>query len=225
MAVCLDQITKYYGDKAVLQNFSLTFPERGIVCLYGASGCGKTTLLHILAGLDHAYTGSISGMEGMRCSMQFQEDRLLNWRNLEENIRLVNPDVDLDGLLQTVELDGLQKVMPQALSGGMRRRAALARALGAESDILLLDEPFKGLDFALCERLYPRIYARTEGKLTILVTHDASAAALLGDLIYQLDGPPLYVTRKIPAPLPFLQRLALPEYREERRHWLEETEA
>ena len=145
----------------------------------GESGCGKTTLLRIIAGLED-FSGSISQVPSGGISMVFQEDRLLPWRTALENVALVRDGSSGEAmcLLDAMELSAEAGKLPGALSGGMQRRVALARALNFDGDMLLLDEPFKGLD----EALRARVIAAVRGRfpLTVIATHDRAEAEALG---------------------------------------------
>lgn len=174
----LKDLTVAYGDKPVLRGLDATLPDDGCVAVRGASGAGKTTLLRVLAGLVAPAAGSISGLSQRCVSMVFQEDRLLPWRSALENVALVSNG---DTAREWLALVGLSKEgdsLPGALSGGMRRRVAIARALAYSDDVLLLDEPFTGLDAALRARVAAEI--RSRARLIVLVTHDAEEEALLG---------------------------------------------
>ena len=176
----LKDLTVAYGDKPVLRGLDATLPDDGCVAVRGASGAGKTTLLRVLAGLVAPAAGSISGLSQRRVSMVFQEDRLLPWRTALENVALVRDGSSGEAmrLLDAMELSAEAGKLPVALSGGMQRRVALARALNFGGDMLLLDEPFKGLD----EALRARVIAAVRGRfpLTVIATHDRAEAEALG---------------------------------------------
>lgn len=181
MSIELSHIHAGYPNKPVLKDVSLSLPDTGVFSINGPSGSGKTTLLRVFAGLL-PYTGDITGLAGKKISFVFQEDRLLPWRTAEENVDLALPaqcerEVARDWLRRMDLLDVTQ-AYPAALSGGMQRRVAIARACAYGGDILLLDEPFQGLDDALRARIAPHI--RTAAPLILLVTHDAKDAAMMG---------------------------------------------
>ncbi len=192
MAIVLDQVTKTYGDLKVLDKLSLTFPDTGIIGLFGPSGCGKTTLIHLIAGLQQADSGSIHNIKAHSVSMVFQEDRLLPWMTAGDNLNLIYNDISKTKLwLERLQIEHQQDAYPDELSGGMKRRLALARALGFKADLLLLDEPFKGLDIKLKHQIYPYVKQCGSEKLVILVTHDPSEIMGLADFIWSAGGPPL----------------------------------
>ena len=165
----------------------ITFSLRaGEVCVFvGPSGCGKSTMLKILAGLDHDYQGRVIRPAGARLGMVFQEPRLLPWRSVEENVRLVAPHADEAKLLElftTLELTEHRSHFPGELSLGLARRVALARAFAIDPDFLILDEPLASLDDALAARLREQIATLVGSRsvMTLLVTHnldDAVASA------------------------------------------------
>jgi len=191
----LEHISKHFDDKLILQDFSLTLPESGILCLMGPSGCGKTTLLRILLGLEQPDTGCVHGLQRGEAAVLFQEDRLLPWLTILDNLTKVtncSRETAIQ-LLSTVELDAEANALPDELSGGMRRRVALARALAYPAKLLVFDEPFKGLDDALKQRLYPIIRSASKEKPLVFVTHDPTEAAALADQILITDGPPLSI--------------------------------
>lgn len=183
MSIVLKDICKTFGDKTVLDSFTYSFPQGEITCIMGTSGCGKTTLLNILLGLTNADSGEISGIGGLRKSAVFQEDRLCENISAAANLRLINPALSKkDAEIMLCEL-GLENGLGQPvreLSGGMKRRTAILRALCAEYDLLLADEPFKGLDEATKLTVMKYFKEKTTGKTVILVTHDESEAEFFG---------------------------------------------
>jgi len=181
----LDRVAFRYPEKQVFSGLTLELPGRGAAALMAPSGYGKTTLLRLLAGLLQPDGGAIRGMEGRKCAFLFQEDRLLPWLTAEENVSLVsNAEAARHWLAQMEIPDG--KAYPREMSGGMQRRAALARAMAFGGEVLLLDEPFKGLDEALRSRVARRI--RGVFPLTVLAIHDPEEAALLDAQIIHLDA-------------------------------------
>ena len=182
-----------YGDKSVLDDFSLTLPLEGITALKGPSGCGKTTLLRLIAGLEHAEKGVLSGVRPEETAFLFQENRLLPWRSVEQHLTdaMARPDpVRARELLALVELEGEESHLPEQLSGGMGRRLALGRALALESKLLLLDEPFAGVDPDRAERILTRLKAF--GRPILLVSHEERIVSM-ADRIIELDGIPLRI--------------------------------
>lgn len=190
MSAFLDKVTFSYGKVSVLDEVTWHLPDSGIVCLWGASGCGKTTALRLLAGLEKPDSGSVKGVE--RVSMVFQENRLLPWRTAWENVTLVGGDeTQARQLLAALGLTETEMHMPpMRLSGGQQRRVALARALVAESDILLLDEPFNGLDEDTWQDVVPLIQRVAESRPVVLVTHIREQVEALGAKVVHLGETP-----------------------------------
>ena len=189
--IALEHITVRFEEKTVLEDFSLTLPENGILCLSGPSGCGKTTLLRVLCGLQKPEAGTVRGVG--KCAVVFQEDRLLPWLSAEKNLTVTTgiSAEQAEEWLRQVGLERENKSLPGALRGGMRRRVAIVRALAAESDVLLLDEPFQGLDEGMKTQIYPMIQQVAERKPVVLVTHHEDEAQALAAQILKLSGPPL----------------------------------
>lgn len=187
----LENITFRYGEKLVLDGFSLEIPDRGLTALSGPSGCGKTTLLRVLAGLERPEGGAVSGVDPARTAFLFQEDRLLPWRTVGQHITDVLPRPrrgELARWLAFAELEGEGGAYPSALSGGMARRLALARCAALGGELLLLDEPFAGVDPARTARLLGRL--RGLGRPVVLSSHQSSVLDAC-DHVVGLDGPPL----------------------------------
>ena len=189
MGIAFENVSFAYPDKPVLTRFSYALPDTGAVCLTGPSGCGKTTLLRLLAGLEIQTEGTVRGVP-QRLSVVFQEDRLLPWATVEENVSLVldTPDAAeiAAGWLDTVGLGEVRDQLPHALSGGMQRRVALARAFAADGDLWLLDEPFTGLDRALAQSMAAIVHKAAQQKPVVLVTHTREEADWIGAQVLDL---------------------------------------
>lgn len=189
MKFALNNITKKYNDTIIINNFSYQFDEKGIYVLSGPSGVGKTTVLRIIAGLIIPDSGDVFGFKDSRISYVFQEDRLLPWLKLLENVSCVmkdknvieNNELAMD-LLKSVNLENAFDKYPDELSGGMRRRAALARALAYNGDVFLMDEPFTGIEDELKIKLIELIKETCKDKLVIVVTHDKEESLLLSGI-------------------------------------------
>lgn len=172
----IQNLSKSFGDKAILKNFSYDFKKSGVVSIKGASGCGKTTLLRIISGLEKADSGSV--LVNGRLAYMFQEDRLLRFLTAIENVTCVmegnasEKKEKAEKLLSAVGLSGDINTPVTELSGGMKRRVAFARALAFEPDILLLDEPFNGLDNKTRAILTALVSKFAQNHLVVLVTHD-----------------------------------------------------
>lgn len=210
-AVTLEAVSKRHGagDASVLalDGVSLTVEQGEFLCLVGASGCGKTTLLSLVAGLDRPTAGSVD-VRG-RTALMFQEAALLPWRSAVKNVELA---LKLRGvprperrerameLLSLVHLTDFADKAPHELSGGMRQRVALARALAQDADVLLMDEPFGALDAITRDILHDEIErVAAERRLTVLfVTHNVREASRLGDRIVLLSSRPGRVVQEFP---------------------------
>ena len=182
MDIVLDKLCKTYGTHTVLNDFSARIPEGRVTAVMAPSGTGKTTLLRILMGLETPDSGTISGLSGLKMSAVFQEDRLCENLSPVSNIRLVAPFLKKSEIIAAMESVGLSGCFYQPvreLSGGMKRRTAILRALLAEYDILFLDEPFKGLDAETRRLVIEDTRERSKGKTVILITHEQEDAAAM----------------------------------------------
>lgn len=184
MKIELKNICKSFGEppKQVLHDISMTF-EEGITCVMGPSGAGKTTLANIISGLITPDSGEIFGAKGKKISMVFQEDRLLEWETALGNVTFVNRDrTRAEELLTQAGLaDSIHK-KTATLSGGMKRRVCLCRALIAKHNLLILDEPFKGLDSSIKPSIMQMVKDHANG-IIICITHDHAEAEYLGGKI------------------------------------------
>ena len=193
MGYGFDRVSFGFGKKLLISDLSWRLPEKGILCLWGASGSGKTTVLRLLAGLALPQEGKVVRPEKPRPVAVFQENRLLPWFSLLENVCLP-PETDrkkAEELLKAVGLEEQMHRLPAEVSGGEQRRSAICRALGCPGDILLLDEPFTGLDDGAKATVFPLIRAFAEQVPVVLITHDEEDARSLADRIITLDRRPL----------------------------------
>lgn len=188
---------KYYGSHMVFNDLNINFKKNKINVILGPSGCGKTTLLNIISGIDKKYKGEVKVREST-ISYIFQEDRLIPNLTVFENIAFVlkstinKEEVEkiTNKYLSLVKLTEYKDMLPKSLSGGMKRRVAIARAFAYKSRILLMDEPFKGLDEKLKNEIieeFLRIHNKDK-RTVILVTHDIKEAETLGDEIYNINS-------------------------------------
>ena len=191
MSVIITDLCKTFDDNEVLKNVNITLKDNSIYCLMGTSGIGKTTLLRILMGLEHADSGSISGIDIKSISCMFQEDRLIHDLSAIDNVRIVlrgknNRDEISNNLLSILPDDSLD--MPvSSLSGGMKRRVALARALSYPGKLIILDEPFTGLDKDTKLNVIDYILKMRNNRTLLITTHGTDDANLLGAEIIKLD--------------------------------------
>ncbi len=191
--IAVRNISLRLDGQQIFSNFTLQLPERGCLCLSGPSGCGKTTLARVFARLQPVDSGTVSAPEPGQSAVMFQENRLLPWLTAAQNIAAALPrgqEQLASEWLHMVELSDAADSYPAALSGGMQRRVALARALAYGGQLLILDEPFQGMDRALCQRLYALVRAAAEDRPVLVITHQPDEAAALGRTI-MLSGPPL----------------------------------
>ena len=187
----ISHLTLSYGEKRVLEDFSLTLPLEGVTVLSGPSGCGKTTLMRCIAGLERPQVGTVAGLSPRETAFLFQEDRLFPWRTAEQHILDVLPKArrgEADRWLALAGLEAEKAAYPAALSGGMKRRLALARALALGGKLYLLDEPFTGVDGDRIRSLMAAL--RELGTPVLLSSHEALVRSL-ADRVVDLDGPPL----------------------------------
>ena len=191
MAVELRGIYKSFGDKQVLADFSFELLQ-GITCIMGPSGKGKTTIANILAGLTGIDSGTVNIPSGTKFSFVFQEDRLLEWESALTNVLFVTENAKKSTaraveLLTEADLENSIHKKAKELSGGMKRRVAICRALIANYDVIILDEPFKGLDVKIKPRIIDMVKNHTRGKYVLAITHDKFEADYLGGKLVSLD--------------------------------------
>lgn len=186
----IENLSKSFGNHTLYTNLSLTVEDGEILAIIGPNGCGKTTLLKIIAGLIKADSGNIENTS-KKVAFVFQNDRLLPWLNVYENIKLVNNKEDKKKINEVIELtglSGLQNYYPEQLSGGQKQRCAIARALYYSQELLLLDEAFNNLDQEIKKKLIADVKAINVASKTsiILVTHNMEEAEMLGARIVRL---------------------------------------
>ncbi|HKA72895.1 MAG TPA: ATP-binding cassette domain-containing protein [Xanthobacteraceae bacterium] len=195
----------------VLRDIAFALAPGEVCTLVGPSGCGKTTMLRIIAGLDRNYEGTLRRPPDGKLGMVFQEPRLLPWRTVTDNVRLVAPDVDeaaLTALFDVLGLTAHRAHYPGELSLGLARRVALARAFAVKPELLLLDEPFVSLDNALAQRLRAELALLVErhAMTTLLVTHDIDEAVRLADRVLLLSPRPARIVAEMPILTPRASR-------------------
>lgn len=217
MSIGVHDVTKRFGALTVLDNLSLEFATGKITCLLGPSGSGKTTLLNVLSGLLPPDEGQVVGVGDLPVSYLFQEPRLLPWKSVRGNFDFVleKPYPDqaertqvMAKYLELVGLTAFADYYPSELSGGMKQRAAMARAFAYPSRVLLMDEPFKALDLGLKHSLMNSFLSLWEKdrRTVICVTHDLEEALYLGEHIYVVAGLPARVEHKFVVDLPHHMR-------------------
>lgn len=197
----VNNLCKKYNEDYLYKNFDIAIIENKITSILGPSGCGKTTLLKILAGIEGYESGSIEGLDNKRIAFIFQEDRLIPWLNIYENMRFVLKShmeesiitITIDKMLQAMQLEKYKYYMPNELSGGMRRRIAIGRAFAYPCEILLMDEPFKGLDSELKKEIINIFLKMWElnPKTVIFITHQMDEAETISHHIIEFYNSPL----------------------------------
>lgn len=185
MKIQLNNLCKYYGDKVIFENYTRTLDFDGILLIQGKSGLGKTTLMRIIAGLEKADKGGIV-KSAEKISFMFQEDRLIPFVTVLKNLTTVCSEEKALKYLRLMGLENEKDNSPLSLSGGMRRRVALARALCFDSELVILDEPFKGLDEALKTEICEIIKEESKNRAFIIVSHDSEDAKALDAKIIEL---------------------------------------
>lgn len=179
----------------VLAGISLQVPEESITVVLGKSGCGKTTLLRLVGGLEQPDSGEIRYGASHRTAYVFQEPRLMPWLNVTDNIRfgLKRNETDMEAIrsiISTVGLEGFEKAYPSQLSGGMQQRTSIARALAYRPSFIMMDEPFAALDYFTREQMQRELLRvqRAEGASILFVTHSIDEALLLGHKIVMIEN-------------------------------------
>lgn len=180
----IDELNKSFGDTAVFKGFSAEFEDGSVTCIMGSSGIGKTTLLRILMGLEDYDDGRITGIENKTMAAVFQEDRLCENLTVSANIRMTGgkdeKGISEQEVVKYLEIIGMKNMAGKQvseLSGGMKRRVAILRAVLADRDIVFFDEPLKGLDQETEKKVMETIVPLLSGKTVLWVTHREDEAA------------------------------------------------
>lgn len=191
MDIIIKNLSKAFGEKQVLKDVDAVIKQGRTTCLMGQSGVGKTTLLNIMMGFEKADSGEIINLPQLKSAV-FQENRLCENFSVMTNIRMANDTLTDDIIVQHLKAVGLEKEARHpvsTLSGGMKRRVALVRAILAQKDILFLDEPFKGLDKETLANVQDYLRKNIKGLTVVMVTHQPEEAkALEADLLYLKNG-------------------------------------
>ena len=185
MKIHVRHLYPHYGDKTAFENYTNTFDFDGILLIKGVSGLGKTTLMRIIAGLEKKDKGEII-KNADKISFMFQEDRLIPFVSVLKNLTAVCDEKKALYYLSLMELENEKDSSPLSLSGGMRRRVSLARALCFDSDLVILDEPFKGLDEELKMKICEIIKNESEKRDFIIISHDTGDAEFLNARIVEM---------------------------------------
>src|SRR6195256_3126631 len=214
----LQSVCHSFGPVEVVDNLSLEIEHGEFIAIVGRPGCGKTTLLNLLSGHHRPVSGMIEHHGCIR--MVYQEDGLFPWRTVAENISLGlrnlrddrEREAHIRDLLRLIRLEHFARHYPHQLSGGMRQRVELARALAGDSDVLLLDEPFSSLDYLTRLRMRRELARMLEEfpRTVVLVTHDIEEAAQLADRIVVLSDRPARICRELRVAIPRPRELTPP---------------
>src|SRR5499426_3803297 len=215
----LENVCRSFGTVEVLREISLNIRRGEFVAVVGPSGCGKTTLLNLLSGYDQPSSGVIKTEGHVR--MVYQQDGLFPWQTVTENIALglrhisdeKERERQIGEMISLIRLQGFENHYPHQLSGGMRQRVELARALAGDSDILLLDEPFSALDYLARLRMRQELarLLRERPRTVALVTHDIEEAAQLADRVIALTERPAQIRYEMSIDAPRPRDLTHPE--------------
>lgn len=203
MKIEIKNLNKSFEGKQIFKNFSLYLDNEKVNCILGASGGGKSTLLNMIAGLENKDSGEISGVNEGDISYIFQEERLVPWLTIKENIELFiynyypkeKSQELIDKTFKILNIQDTLNEYPGKLSGGMRQRVNIARALIKPSKLILMDEPFKSLDYKTKYIIIKELKEifKKEKRMVIFVTHDVDEAIFMNGIIYVLGGRPFEV--------------------------------
>ena len=199
----IENINKRYKDNIIFEDFQIDFYENKINCILGKSGCGKTTLLNIISGVVKNDESDFKGIEDLGVSYIFQDDRLIDWLSVEDNIKLVikkhysedKVNELCEKYLKLVGIYEYKNYYPQRLSGGMRQRVNIARAFIYPSKIIIMDEPFKSIDIKNKQIIMENFkkILEEDNRTVLFVTHDIDEALYLGDVAFILGDRPLKI--------------------------------
>lgn len=208
----INKVSVDFQGHKVLSDINMHIADHEIVVIIGTSGCGKTTLLKAVSGVIKDYEGSITGLDKNNISYVFQDDRLLPWRSVWDNIKLVKDGdnaEEIQSFIDMVGLKGFENYYPAQLSGGMKKRCGIARAFYKKSNILFMDEPFQGLDYFLrmdMQRVLLDVWKEHRQSI-LFITHEIDEALMLADRIILLGGRPSMINKVYNVDIPRKCRL------------------
>ena len=199
----INNLNKCYEDNVIYKDFDIEFESKKVNCILGKSGCGKSTLLNLITGILISDNEEFKSIPKKNISYIFQEDRLIEWITLEENMKLVGQkfydkdklSIIVDKYLKIVGIEDYKNSYPQMLSGGIRQRGNIARAFIKPAEYIVMDEPFKSIDIKLKYEIMSKIkkILKEDSKTVIFVTHDIDEALFLADKIFILGGSPVTI--------------------------------
>lgn len=209
MKIYIKDLNKSFGNKTIFKNFNFELNDEKINCIVGQSGCGKSTFLNILSGLTNIDSGEILGITRSDISYVFQEDRLIEYLTIKENLELAlkkyykkeQLEKQIKELLKLVGIEDICDKYPNNLSGGMKQRVNIARAFGKPSKIILMDEAFKSLDYKLKYTIMDEFknILKNKKRMVIVVTHDLDEAIYFQGNIFVFGGEPVNIKGKFDA--------------------------
>ncbi len=189
--IIFKDISKSYGNRIVLKNFNIEIREGQTIFVLGKSGSGKTTFSKIVLGLEKIDTGEISGLDGKKISVVFQEDRLMENMTIGSNFKMtVDSHINSKQIIEKMEKIGLFQSLEtkiSELSGGMKRRISILRAFLIEFDLIVMDEPFRGLDDETKEIVMNFVIQNIKGKTAIIITHNKDEVEYFAEKIKELQ--------------------------------------
>lgn len=203
--ISIKNINKRYKESIIFKDFNIDFYENRINCILGKSGCGKSTLLNIISGIVENDIRGYKGIEALGISYIFQDDRLIDWLTVEDNIKLVvrkhynEKEIEMlcDKYMNLVGISEYKKYYPQMLSGGVRQRVNIARAFIYPSKVIIMDEPFKSIDIKNKQIIMENFkeILKKDSRTVLFVTHDIDEAIFLGDEIFILGERPIEIKK------------------------------
>lgn len=216
MKITCNNLSFSYKNHPIYRNFNLEIKSHRTTVILGPSGCGKTTLLNLISQILKPDSGNISLDGEKEISYLFQEPRLLNWKNVYQNISFVLDSLSDDKrseiikhFLKELDLEKFSHYYPYQLSGGMKQRVSIARAFAYPSSLLLMDEPFKGLDPGIKNSIYRKYNTlwSEDRRTALLVTHDVKEALMLADDIIILSKSPITILKQLRNPIDYKKRV------------------
>lgn len=190
--ITLNLVCKSFGDSIILKDLSASLRKNTVYCIMGKSGIGKTTFLNVISGMLKPDSGSVTGLENLKKSFIFQENRLIPWLSAYDNLKFVTCNEEkINKALELSRLIDDKNKKPEEMSGGMQRRLAIARAAAYEGDVFFIDEPLYGLDIKTSDNILSMIKKMISGKTAFIITHSPKEAYFLADKIIFLNSAPV----------------------------------